>query len=84
MIDASRELRSLLYGDMPDSRSRTSRNEVFRAGQVWQRVFCCNCSADGGLVTKDYVEFISYLCDRCAEKHGGLPMPEINEAIVRG
>lgn len=49
-----------------------------------ERVFCANCGANGGLITRDWATTVFYLCEDCAEKHGRLDLPEVPESVVRG
>jgi hypothetical protein len=51
-------------------------------GARMYRAFCVSCGADGGLVSQDMALFI-YLCNGCAEKYGGLPLPEVSEEFMR-
>jgi len=64
---------------------RESVNEKKHFLLGWmQEIFCVNCGRSGGMISKDWVDFIFHLCDECAEKHGRIPLPEIPENIVRG
>jgi hypothetical protein len=50
---------------VPDSRLRTiatPKGSVERNGVWWQRIFCHNCGANGGLVPEENMDFVSYLC----------------------
>jgi hypothetical protein len=78
-----------LTGGLPDARlrdeSRRKRTEVpgpFR--DLYERVFCVNCGANGGAVTKEWTTHIFYLCEACAKRWGKLPLPEVPETVVRG
>lgn len=72
---------------LPDCRlrgpGRRARTVVYR-GQLFERVYCANCGADGGLVTAEWSPHIFYLCDRCARDDTALKSAEIPEALVRG
>lgn len=68
--------------DLPDSRIR-DRKPVKLGGMLFDRCFCVNCGADGGLVHAG-TPFILYLCEPCAATYGRLPLPEIPEEAVRG
>jgi hypothetical protein len=74
---------------LPDCRLTVGRNKTVvhktrHVRAIWERVFCANCGCDGGLVMEDWAAHIFYLCAECAVKHGGLSIPEIPEAVVRG
>jgi len=51
---------------------------------MMERVYCANCSADGGLVTAEWTTHVFYLCELCKDKYGALDLPEANEKTVRG
>ena len=54
---------------LPDSRlsgMARERKQIFFRGQWWERVYCVNCGADGGLLTANWSPHMFYLCDRCA------------------
>lgn len=71
--------------ESPDARTQRSVGEKYSQLLGWmERIFCISCGADGGMVTRDSVPHVSYLCNKCFETHGGLPLPEIPEALVRG
>jgi hypothetical protein len=77
-----------LEGGLPDSRlSGTARERtvVVHARRRWERVFCANCGADGGLVTADWAPHVFYLCNGCAAACGAPPgAVEADEGAVRG
>lgn len=50
-------------------------------GEV-ERLYCLNCGRAGGAVTVDLQPAL-YICPSCAETHGGLPLPEIPETLIR-
>lgn len=71
--------------EMPDARTtRPLGEKAHRDHGQMERVYCVNCGADGGWVTKDWAAHVFYLCDACAEIHGTLPVPQIPDALVRG
>ncbi|HEU0155936.1 MAG TPA: hypothetical protein VFQ82_07680 [Stellaceae bacterium] len=77
-----------LEGGLPDSRlsgtARDNKTIIFR-GRLWERVFCANCGADGGLVTAEWSAHVFYLCEPCALRCGPPPgCAEANERQVRG
>lgn len=82
------EATRLLDAPMPDSRvqdlSLRKRTEVVDGAQRYERVYCANCGADGGLVTADWTPHIFYLCNDCVGKHGQVGLTEIPEDLVRG
>lgn len=43
--------------------------------QVWEPIFCFNCGAPGGHVTKNTP--IQYVCQPCHQKLGPLPLPMV-------
>ena len=55
---------------LPDSRARETKARVFTPMGVWIPVFCANCGADGGMVPEENMNFVFYLCAKCAETHG--------------
>jgi hypothetical protein len=47
-------------------------------------IFCINCGRPHGAVTKEAAENgCVYICRPCAATHGGLPVPEVPEEMVR-
>ena len=60
---------------LPDARlnlwARRRRTEFVGQGRLFEQVFCVNCGADGGAVTKGTPVF--YLCDDCVGKWGPPP-----------
>ncbi len=68
---------------MPDSRVKDPRH-IFGPAGYMEAIFCVNCGGDGGFVTSDWATHVFYLCDKCADTHGRLTLPEIPEATVRG
>ena len=79
-IDLTRGLPDARLRD-PARRKRTEVPGPFR--DLYERVFCVNCGADGGAVTKEWTTHIFYLCEGCAKRWGHLPLPEVPEAWVR-
>jgi hypothetical protein len=71
--------------NLPDSRPKISRGDKFSKVWGWmEKIFCVNCGKDGGVVTRDSIPFVLYLCDDCAQKHGHLPLPVVPDKLVRG
>lgn len=69
----------------PDARARRSLNEKKHKLLGWmEEIFCINCGRSGGMISRDWAAFVSYLCDDCVEKHGRPPMTEVPEALVKG
>ena len=51
--------------------------------QKWERVFCANCGADGGLVTAEWTAHVFYQCEPCALKLGPIPgVDKVPDAVV--
>jgi len=70
-----------LESGLPDARlsgSGRDRTTVVYAHALWERVFCANCGADGGLVTAGFSPHVFYVCDDCAARLG--PPPGCAEA----
>lgn len=68
---------------LPDSRlsgATRDRKRSFFRGQWWERVYCANCGADGGLVTADWSPHLFYVCQECVNISG--PPPGCKEAPV--
>src|ERR1700739_2134338 len=66
-----------LEGGLPDCRLRgynKERNDYYYAGQLWDRLFCANCGAKGGIVAKGSPH-VFYICDPCAIKFDNKPPP---------
>lgn len=57
---------------LPDSRPKQAKGRVFTNGGTWVPIFCANCGTDGGLVPEENMNFVFYLCNRCAETHGAI------------
>ena len=76
-----------LEGGLPDCRLTGHRRRatlVPLGRMMMERVYCANCSADGGLVTAEWTTHVFYLCELCKDKYGALDLPEANEKTVRG
>lgn len=59
---------------LPDSRLKTivtPKGMVQGPGGMWVPVFCANCGADGGLCPAENMNFLFYLCNKCAEGPAG-------------
>jgi hypothetical protein len=70
---------------LPDARARRSVNERRHRLLGWmEEIFCVNCGKSGGMISKEWAAHVFNLCDDCVEKHGGLPLPEVPEHLVRG
>lgn len=70
---------------LPDSRLRPcDRSTICGPAGIMSRVYCANCGADGGLITEEWALQVFYLCDRCAETYGKLPVSQVPDAVVRG
>jgi len=71
--------------EMPDARARQSKNEKQHRVLGWmEKVFCVNCGTSGGMISKDWAAYVTYLCDRCVDTHGRPPMTELPESLVKG
>lgn len=59
---------------LPDSRLKTiitPKGMVHSAAfGTMVPVFCANCGADGGYCPDENMNFLFYLCNKCAETHG--------------
>jgi hypothetical protein len=79
-------MKDLTRGDLPDSRLTNANRPLRRHGLLglMEPVFCANCGKYGGLVTKEWISWVFYLCEPCARSHGNIPNPEIPDEIVRG
>ena len=68
----------------PDARAKRSTEEKRHKVMGWmERVFCINCGGDGGMISRDWAAYVSYLCDDCITRHGQPPMTEVPESSVR-
>lgn len=74
----------LNFEELPESRLTHHRTTICGPVGLMSRVYCANCGCDGGLITEEWAVKCCYLCDKCAEVHGKLPIPEIPESVVRG
>jgi hypothetical protein len=72
-LDWSKELDQ----GLPDCRVRGGGNTVVRAKMLWEKVYCANCGHLSGLVTAEWAAHVFYLCEKCAEVHGKLDLPEV-------
>ncbi len=74
---------------VPDSRLRDPKGETWWKPPTpdfctkLEPIFCVNCGEPRGYVTTN-IPCVLFLCDECFETYGGLPLPEIPEAYVRG
>ena len=78
-----------LTGGLPDCRLKVRRDKTVplrdRLGfSERERVFCANCGANGGLISKDWAAHVFYLCDLCVGSCGAPPFREAPESVVRG
>lgn len=77
-------------GNLPDSRlsgPRRRATTIVRGGMKYERVFCANCSAEGGYVTADWSPHVFYICDDCFHTAGAVAPPgtaQVDESLVRG
>jgi hypothetical protein len=55
---------------LPDSRAKETKARIFTQIGTWIPVFCANCGADGGSVPEENMNFVFYLCAKCAETYG--------------
>jgi hypothetical protein len=69
----------------PDSRLRDRLKGVVRGvfpllGTKinWLPIFCANCGKANGYVPEENMDFVCWLCDPCAEKHGA----ELNLCLI--
>lgn len=72
-----------LFGDLPDSRPKVRRGDIRTPHGNATPVFCANCGRASGFAFVDTTRIL-YLCDECEAKHGGLPLPVVDEDYVRG
>jgi hypothetical protein len=79
------QVQELLRDNLPSSRLTNANRPMLRGPLgLMEQVFCANCGRYGGLVTKDWAEWVFYLCQPCGQRHGDIPLPEIPDEIVRG
>lgn len=71
-----------MYGD-----SRCQRTEE----TLWHpvlgecvRTYCANCHKPFGQATKEGFDVLVVLCNDCYQKHGHLPLPQVDEAVLKG
>ena len=74
--------RSLEQG-LPDCRLR-GKPTVVRARMLWERVFCANCGANGGLVTAEWAAHVFYVCSECWDRAPIENVMLADEDAVRG
>jgi len=55
---------------LPDSRMRNPTNIISGPGGNWVPIYCANCGTDCGLVPEENMQFVCWLCQPCADKHG--------------
>ena len=69
-------------GLVPDARARgtehATRHPVLG---VVVAIYCVNCGVDGGYVNEG-APWIVYLCQKCAETYGKLPLPEMPDPRI--
>ena len=75
------DLRKLI-GDLPDSRPHDQRGQIRTPAGLATPVFCINCGGQFGFAFVDTAAII-YVCDECEGRHGGLPLPVVDEDYVR-
>jgi hypothetical protein len=70
--------------ETPDARAKRSVAEKKHKLLGWmEEIFCVNCGQSGGMITRDWAAYVTYLCDECVAKHGRAPMTEVPEQLVR-
>lgn len=57
---------------LPDCRAQRPTGGKFHLGQMWYRVSCANCRAEGPYVPEQNMTFAFYLCNPCYESHGAI------------
>jgi len=60
---------------LPDSRLKTPhtpKGMIHGPGGTWIPIFCANCGAQGGHCPEENMNFLFYLCNKCAETHGAI------------
>jgi len=57
---------------LPDSRAKETKNRVFTPMGAFIPIFCANCGAPGGHCPEENMNFLFYLCNKCAETHGAI------------
>ena len=67
---------------LPSSRMTTKHATVMSPIGMVELIYCINCGRGGGAVTAN-VPDVMYLCQSCADTHGGLPAPEIPAELVQ-
>ena len=67
---------------LPDSRCRNRQRQRWSPLGLVTEIFCMNCGRSGGAVSND-VPDVFYVCRDCAATHGGLPVPEVPEELIR-
>lgn len=56
---------------LPDSRPRETKGRIFTTGGTWVPLYCANCcSGPHGWCPEENMNFVFYLCNKCAETHG--------------
>ena len=55
---------------LPDCRSSKHLSIYCGVNGQWEKVFCANCGADGGMCPAENMTFLFYLCNQCAEAYG--------------
>lgn len=71
-----------IFGDYDSRLKRHKTREIYGTPnprildpQLWEPIFCWNCGAPGGHVTKDIP--IRYICQKCHGAFGTLPLPMV-------
>jgi NAD-dependent SIR2 family protein deacetylase len=72
-----------LVGPLPDSRPADQRGQIRTPQGNATPVYCINCHRQFGYAWMS-TEKIVYVCDECEKKHGGLPLPVVDEDYIRG
>lgn len=71
--------------EIPDARAKRAKNELKHRLLGWMEpIFCTNCGCDGGMISRDWAAYVTYLCDACVETYGHPPLTEAPESLIRG
>ena len=68
---------------VPDSRLNNRSITISSPMGELQPIFCINCGRPNGAVTTGpELPEVTFICPPCAERHGGLPVPEVPENLI--
>lgn len=74
-----------IASETPDARAKRAKGEKMHKLLGWmEEIFCINCGCSGGMISREWASYITYLCDGCVVTHGRPPMTEVPEALVKG